>query len=495
MCVVNDKGNFETMHDTALEIGRAAIEMYSGGNGSRILEIGAMDVNGSLRQFRPDGSKYLGVDLEPGKGVDMIVEPGKPLPFAEGSFDLVLASSVFEHDPAFWVTFLDLIRVLRDGGHLYISAPSNGHVHRYPEDHWRFYPDSGRALERWAASQDLPVRLIESFTAPRKNDMWNDFVAVFRKGNDDGNLCGQFLHAEFNGVNVWTLGAAQPLKSVAPTQDMELLQAERANAKRLDAELAAERDRTAKGVEEAIREAASNAATLESTLRQREEEIEQTRRERDEARAAAEQAAKLQTKLEHADAWIFQTAGERRKDQALLRRAEARAAKAEAELVSLEGAYRSVLDSLRRAQDKQNELGARLQVLTSELVQERAKPAGSSDSSPAMLTAAQERLEARFAELATMTRLLKAAEANDRRSAESNEWLVKVSALLAGCPRWWALLPRSWRRNKEHARLKRRSLFDAKAYLELHPDVADEGIDPVLHYMLHGIGEGRTLVR
>src|SRR5450631_2868134 len=34
-------------------------------------------------------------------------------------------------------------------------------------------------------------------------------------------------------------------------------------------------------------------------------------------------------------------------------------------------------------------------------------------------------------------------------------------------------------------------LFDDKFYLKTYPDVAAAGIDPLLHYLLHGASEGR----
>ena len=143
------------MHDTALEIGRLAIEVYAKKEASRILEIGSLDVNGSLRTFAPQASEYIGVDMTSGKGVDIVINPNDPLPFTDQSFDFIIASSVFEHDPTFWMTFLDVGRLLCKGGFFYLNVPSNGAVHRYPTDNWRFYPDSGPALEKWALSQGL----------------------------------------------------------------------------------------------------------------------------------------------------------------------------------------------------------------------------------------------------------------------------------------------------------------------------------------------------
>lgn len=78
---------------------------------------------------------YCGVDLAPGKGVDLVVSPGSPLPLADACADAVLASSVFEHDPAFWDSFREMCRITRPGGFIYVNAPSNGHVHRYPRDY------------------------------------------------------------------------------------------------------------------------------------------------------------------------------------------------------------------------------------------------------------------------------------------------------------------------------------------------------------------------
>ncbi|ARU16699.1 methyltransferase domain-containing protein [Croceicoccus marinus] len=463
------------MHDTALEIGRLAIEIYGGGAGQKILEIGSLDVNGSLRQFQPEGSHYLGVDLEAGDGVDMIVKPGQPLPFADGSFDLVLASSVFEHDPAFWNTFLDLVRLLREGGMLYINAPSNGLVHRYPEDHWRFYPDSGRALERWAASQDMEVRLIESFIAPRKKDNWNDFVAVFRKGSDEGGLSGRFIHAEVEGFNVWTIGVAEPLKSVGPTEDMQLLRTERESAKKLKDE----REQAVKAADDARKDAAATQATLESRLRQREEEIAQTSSERDKYRKAADEAGKLQKDLTEANGWVFRLSHERQKFAAELARVRNRAARLETELKAEKAATRNLSAQLKRERAKVEKLAAAM-----------PKQTGSSET-PEKLRAAEESLRARYGELATMTRLLKTAETQRQKIADDSERMVEITAVLNATPRWWALMPRSWRRSKEHARLKSRRLFDAASYLQRYPDVAGEGMDPVVHFMRHGRHEGR----
>ena len=103
------------MHDTAYELGGLFYATYVQ-PGSCILDIGSMNVNGTLRDFRPADSRYVGVDLEAGNGVDVVVSQVSRLPFKTGAFDIVTSTSAFEHDGLFWVTFLEMCRVLRSGG-------------------------------------------------------------------------------------------------------------------------------------------------------------------------------------------------------------------------------------------------------------------------------------------------------------------------------------------------------------------------------------------
>jgi len=70
---------------------------------------------------------------------------------------------------------------LKPNGVLFINVPSNGNVHRYPVDCWRFYPDSGMALQNWGRRSGYKTILLESFTGKQKGDVWNDFIAVFLK--------------------------------------------------------------------------------------------------------------------------------------------------------------------------------------------------------------------------------------------------------------------------------------------------------------------------
>ena len=169
------------MHESAHEHGRQFFELYWNPRFTDVVELGSQDVNGTLRDHAPKSAVYLGLDMIDAEGVDIVVTPGKPLPLPDASSDVIVTSSAFEHDACFWETFLDLLRVLRPGGLLYINAPSNGAFHRYPVDCWRFYPDAGVGLVEWATRNGMEVDLVESFIAEPQESGWADFIAIFRK--------------------------------------------------------------------------------------------------------------------------------------------------------------------------------------------------------------------------------------------------------------------------------------------------------------------------
>lgn len=170
------------MHDTALELGGKFFNTYIGKTeGLTIVDLGAQDVNGSLRSKVPQNNKYIGVDFVEGKGVDIIINDPYSLPFSDNSIDICVCSSCFEHVEFFWLLYNEVLRILKPEGIFYLNAPSNGEFHRYPVDCWRFYPDSGIALQNWGRRNGYKSILLESFTGKQQENIWNDFVAIFLK--------------------------------------------------------------------------------------------------------------------------------------------------------------------------------------------------------------------------------------------------------------------------------------------------------------------------
>ena len=173
------------MHASAFNCGAQFFSTYWQGSFKRILDIGSMDVIGSLRAASPPGVEYVGIDLQEGPGVDMVLEDPYSYPFPDEYFDCIVSTSCYEHDRMFWLTFLESCRVLSRSGYIHINAPSSGDYHGYPYDHWRFYPDAGVALEAWGQRMQQPIRLVESFLIRKDVESFGDCTMIFTKDGPD----------------------------------------------------------------------------------------------------------------------------------------------------------------------------------------------------------------------------------------------------------------------------------------------------------------------
>jgi len=152
---------------------------YIGNHSVKVVDIGSQDFNGSLREVAPKEFDYLGLDFVNGKNVDIVLTDPYVLPLETGTVDVVLSSSCFEHSQMFWLSFLEIMRILKPQGLFYLNAPSAGPVHNFPFDCWRFYPDSGLAMVEWSKKNGFNSVLLESYI--QGGGEWSDFVAVFLK--------------------------------------------------------------------------------------------------------------------------------------------------------------------------------------------------------------------------------------------------------------------------------------------------------------------------
>lgn len=172
------------MHTTAYITGKHFFETYATTE-SLILEVGSQNVNGGLRDHAPNPEKYVGIDFCDGRGVDLILEDPYKYPFKDNTFDIIVTSSCIEHSEFFWLTYLECIRVLKPDGLLYCNAPGNRMgYHRHPVDCWRFMPDASKALEAWAHYNNIPVKVLETFSVcPLVDDKSRcfDWCCIFLK--------------------------------------------------------------------------------------------------------------------------------------------------------------------------------------------------------------------------------------------------------------------------------------------------------------------------
>jgi ubiquinone/menaquinone biosynthesis C-methylase UbiE len=87
-----------------------------------VIEIGSLDINGTVRDFF-DATVYVGVDVAPGPGVD-VVGTGEALDYPDNSFDVAVSAECFEHNPEWVATFTNMWRMTNR--HVIMTCASEG---------------------------------------------------------------------------------------------------------------------------------------------------------------------------------------------------------------------------------------------------------------------------------------------------------------------------------------------------------------------------------
>jgi SAM-dependent methyltransferase len=178
----------------------------SGGKRLRVLDLGSTEMGACYRPIFEDKERfeYIGVDLAAGPNVDIVLRDAYAWREIESnSVDVLISGQVLEHVQFFWITALEISRVLKPGGLACIIAPSTGPEHRYPVDCWRFYPDGMRAFAQFARLECLHVKTDWDKHEDPGSDLWHDTVLVARKPERSAVKAMQV--AAFQAFQRWTL--------------------------------------------------------------------------------------------------------------------------------------------------------------------------------------------------------------------------------------------------------------------------------------------------
>ncbi|MFG6449282.1 class I SAM-dependent methyltransferase [Roseateles sp. BYS180W] len=92
--------------------------------GKKVLEIGSLNLNGSVRQFFTD-CDYLGLDVGPGRDVDLVCHGENHGATAE-SYDVIISCEAMEHNPAWRTTWLNMLRMLKPDGLMIMTCATHG---------------------------------------------------------------------------------------------------------------------------------------------------------------------------------------------------------------------------------------------------------------------------------------------------------------------------------------------------------------------------------
>ena len=191
-------------------------------DGKRVLEIGSRYVNGSVRPLIERCSspkEYLGVDIESGKFVDVVLPADKIAGhFGSESFDVVVTTELLEHVIDWRVVIDNMKKVIKRGGHIYVTTCSRGFVyHGYPYDFWRY------------ELEDLAM-------------MFADFEAITLKKNPEAH--GVFLKAkkpenyvpaDLSGITLYSMVLGRRTRGIPNIEDMPFRRRLRVELSKVDA--------------------------------------------------------------------------------------------------------------------------------------------------------------------------------------------------------------------------------------------------------------------
>jgi SAM-dependent methyltransferase len=83
-------------------------------NNCTVLEVGSCNVNGTIRHLFTD-CEYVGLDVGPGPCVDIVCS-GHQYAGPSDHYDMVISTECFEHNPYWFETFVNMIRMCRPDG-------------------------------------------------------------------------------------------------------------------------------------------------------------------------------------------------------------------------------------------------------------------------------------------------------------------------------------------------------------------------------------------
>jgi len=166
--------------------------------GLRVLEVGSREVtNPPNYRERFTEAEYVGFDLYAGKNVDVVGDAHRLSTYfdPDDKFDLIYSTSCFEHFAMPWVVAIEIAKMLKVGGHVFVETHFSFSSHERP---WHFFQFSDMAL-KVLFSDALGFECIEAGFS-------NPIVGRFSSLADDclknRPVGGLYCHSEYLGRKV-----------------------------------------------------------------------------------------------------------------------------------------------------------------------------------------------------------------------------------------------------------------------------------------------------
>lgn len=162
--------------------------------GADILEVGSRRVSGYVKDnFK--NANYTGFDYYSGENVDVVGDAHQLSRYFDKKFDLIFSSAVFEHLAMPWVASLEMIKLLKPNGYIFIEAHYSFSSHERP---WHFFQFSENALHV-LFPEKFGIKCIKKGCSNLIKGEFSEKSSDYLKG---GIVTGLYCHTEFLGQKV-----------------------------------------------------------------------------------------------------------------------------------------------------------------------------------------------------------------------------------------------------------------------------------------------------
>ncbi len=121
------------MHEQVFTWVAAQVAGRAGSNPS-VLEVGSLDINGSVRPLFPTAAHYHGLDLVAGAGVDEVADASTWVP--PRTYDVVVSAEVLEHAPTWREILAMMWSATAPGGVLLMTCATDPRAPHSAVDGW-----------------------------------------------------------------------------------------------------------------------------------------------------------------------------------------------------------------------------------------------------------------------------------------------------------------------------------------------------------------------
>lgn len=142
-----------------------------------VIEMGSLNINGTVRDFYDNPTRYIGVDLDNGPGVDLVSE-SQNVDFPDETFDVAVSAECFEHNPYWLETFVNMHRLAKS--FVIFTCASDG---RPEHGTTRTAPDCSPFTLEWNYYKNLNEKDFK--TSLNLDEMFSDYKFMYNSYSKD----------------------------------------------------------------------------------------------------------------------------------------------------------------------------------------------------------------------------------------------------------------------------------------------------------------------